>query len=148
MIILKLKKTDSSKGIWLGNAARRNSELSTRRYLVLKEPVNVLELPQFREDAVNKVTTLKTEELGADVYYFKPGQVLDFHRHMSDQIFLVLSGRGKFYLQNGHTQEFDVREGSNILAPKGVWHKLVNTGQEDLVAVQVTKLPTDLEQKH
>ncbi|MDA8226993.1 MAG: cupin domain-containing protein [Desulfitobacterium hafniense] len=107
---------------------------------------NVLQSPQFREDAVNKVTTIKTEELGADVYYFKPGQVLDFHRHLSDQIFFVLKGEGKFYLKNGHTQEFNLEQGSNILAPKGNWHKLVNTGREDLVAVQVTKLPTDLEQ--
>ncbi|OEH85934.1 hypothetical protein BHU72_03960 [Desulfuribacillus stibiiarsenatis] len=115
----------------------------------MKKCVDYFKEAEFLEEALNKVTHIKTEELGSDVYYFKSGQVLDFHRHKSDQIFFVLKGEGTFYLedQDGNTEQYDVRPGFSMLAPKTVWHKLVNTGSDELIAVQVTYLPTDLEQK-
>ena len=42
---------------------------------------NVLEKKEFKEGSVNKVTQIKSEQLTADTYYFKPGQVLDYHKH-------------------------------------------------------------------
>jgi len=109
---------------------------------------NVLRDPKFTEAAVNKVNYLKTEELGSDTYYFRPGQVLAYHRHKSDQAFFILKGVGKFYLDGGTEEVFEVGEGDMVLAPRGVWHQLANTGTSDLVAVQVTYLPTDVEARN
>ena len=104
--------------------------------------VNVLEKLQLLDNTLSKVVNIKTEQLGADTYYFNPGQKLAYHQHPdSDQIFFVISGKGKFYLDNGVEQVFDVAPGSIVLAPKGVWHQLVNTGTEPLVTSQATKLP-------
>lgn len=104
--------------------------------------VNVLGQLQMKEDSLAKVVNIKTEQLGADTYYFRPGQVLAYHQHPdSDQIFIVLSGKGKFYLDDGVENVFDVSTGSMILAPKGVWHQLINTSDDPLVTCQATRLP-------
>lgn len=105
--------------------------------------VNVKDQGAYQDSAVNKVANIKTDQLGADTYYFKPGQVLSYHKHPnSDQIFLIVEGEGKFYLDDGgREQVIDVKCGSLILAPANVWHQLENTGGKNLVATQVTKLP-------
>ena len=104
--------------------------------------VNVLKELQLLENSLSKVVNIKTEQLGADTYYFRPGQMLAYHQHPdSDQIFFVISGKGTFYLDNGVEQVFEVTPGSIVLAPKGVWHQLVNTGTDPLVTSQATKLP-------
>lgn len=109
---------------------------------------NVLERKEFKEGAVNKMTNIKTEQLGADTYYFRPGQVLAYHQHPeSDQIFFILQGEGKFYLDDGRELVIDVNAGSVVLAPAGVWHQLANTGAGELVASQVTKLPATVVQR-
>jgi quercetin dioxygenase-like cupin family protein len=76
--------------------------------------------------------------LTADTYYFKPGQILAYHRHPDgDQIFFILKGQGTFYLDNGTEEQIEVREGSIIYVPKGIYHKLEANGE--LVACQATK---------
>ena len=116
--------------------------LAQAQEVITPNHVNVLEKLQLLDSSLSKVVNIKTEQLGADTYYFNPGQVLAYHQHPdSDQIFFVISGKGKFYLDNGVEQVFDVAPGSIVLAPKGVWHQLVNTGTEPLVTSQATKLP-------
>ncbi len=52
------------------------------------QQADVLAKKEFKDDNVNKVTYLKTDAIAQDTYYFKPGQVLDYHRHPNgDQIF-------------------------------------------------------------
>lgn len=93
-------------------------------------------------NAVNKVTNLKTEQIGVDTYYFRPGQVLDYHKHHgSDQVFFIIAGEGTFYLDDGVETRIEVRPGSVVLAPADVLHKLVNTGAGNLVATSATHLP-------
>lgn len=114
----------------------------------MEKPINVFEKPQFKTDAVNKVALIKTDDIGADVYYFHSGQVLDYHKHKTDQVFFILKGEGIFSLDDGTKAEsFPVQAGAIVLAPNGVWHKLENTGKDELVAAQATKLPTDLQQR-
>lgn len=114
----------------------------------MEKPVNVFENPQFKTDAVNKVAIIKTDDMGADVYYFQPGQVLDYHKHKTDQVFFILKGQGTFSLDDGtNAENYSVQAGAIVLAPNGVWHKLENTGNDELVAAQATKLPTDLQQR-
>lgn len=103
---------------------------------------NVLDDATYRDDNVTKVTNLKTGQIGVDTYYFRPGQVLDYHKHPeSDQVFFIIEGEGTFYLDDGTETEVGVRSGSVVLAPAGVWHKLVNTGAGNLVATQATHMP-------
>ncbi|NPV27393.1 MAG: cupin domain-containing protein [Firmicutes bacterium] len=94
--------------------------------------------PQFSDQSANKVNNFTGEDLTADTYYFKSGQVLPYHRHPhGDQVFFILKGEGNFYLDNGGEEVVEVNEGSIIYVPAGVWHKLENTGTE-LIASQVT----------
>jgi len=107
-----------------------------------RQHVNVLTRLFLQDTGVNKVANIKTDQIGLDTYYFSPGQVLAYHQHPeSDQLFIVLQGNGRFYLDDGTEAAFDVGPGSIILAPRGVWHQLVNTGETPLVASQVTRLP-------
>lgn len=56
----------------------------------------------FKDDAVSKVTIIKTDTLTLDVYYYKPGQAIGYHRHPTgDQIFTVLEGTGTFKMDDG-----------------------------------------------
>ncbi|WP_425803099.1 cupin domain-containing protein [Desulfitobacterium sp. Sab5] len=98
----------------------------------------VFDQPQFKDNTVNKVNNFTGEDLTADTYYFKPGQILAYHRHPDgDQIFFILKGQGTFYLDNGTEEQIEVREGSIIYVPKGIYHKLEANGE--LVACQATK---------
>ncbi|MEK7802893.1 MAG: cupin domain-containing protein, partial [Deltaproteobacteria bacterium] len=66
---------------------------------------NVVEKKEFKNENVNKVNHIKSEQLTTDTYYFKPGQVLDYHRHPEgDQIFFVHEGEGTFCMDNGREE--------------------------------------------
>ena len=108
------------------------------------ECVDVVKKKELKEGSVNKVSFIKTEQLGTDAYYFKAGQVLAYHRHPEgDQIFFVHEGKGKFYLDNGKEESVPLTPGVCVLAPKGVWHKIVADGE--LVVSQVTRQPAGME---
>ena len=110
------------------------------------EAVNAVDKKEFSDDAVKKVTHIKTEELAHDTYYFKAGQVLAYHKHPTgDQIFFVHEGTGTFYLDAGTEEEVKLAPGCVVLAPKDVWHKIVAEGE--LIVSQATKLPSGLEQR-
>lgn len=110
------------------------------------QQANVATAKEFKEDAVNKVTFIKTEQLVQDTYYFKPGQVLDYHRHPGgDQIFFVHEGEGTYYLDNGQESTTALKPGVIVLAPKNVWHKIVAKGE--LVVSQATGQPAGFEKR-
>lgn len=110
------------------------------------QQANVAASGEFKDDAVNKLTFIKTEQLVQDTYYFKPGQVLDYHRHPNgDQVFFVHEGEGTYYLDNGQEATADLKPGVVVLAPKGVWHKIV--AKSKLVVSQATAQPAGFEKK-
>ncbi len=110
--------------------------------------VNVFEKPEFNPANVNKVAHLKGSDITSDTYYFEPGQVLKYHRHPNgEQVFFILRGKGRFFLDDGAEKTIDVTEGSSILVPAGVWHKLVNDANGQMVAVQVTKAAAGMESR-
>lgn len=97
--------------------------------------------------APSKVNHHKTDDITTDTYYFKSGQVLDWHRHPTgDQVFFIQSGTGTFYLQEDgkDEQSFEVGAETTIIAEKNVWHKLVPNDCE-LIASQVTRQPAGME---
>lgn len=109
------------------------------------EHTDVVAQCETKEESVSKINQVKTEQLSFDTYYFKPKQVLEYHKHPTgDQIFVVLQGEGEFYLDNGTEEVQKVSAGSVFLAPKDVWHKIVNTGNEVLIASQTTSQPAGM----
>lgn len=101
---------------------------------------------EFKDDNVNKVTYLKTDQLAQDTYYFKPGQVLDYHRHPSgDQLFFVQEGEGTYYIDDGKEETTVLKPGVIVLAPKNVWHKVV--AKTTLILSQATTQPAGMEKR-
>lgn len=110
------------------------------------QQANVADKKEFKDDAVNKLTFIKTEQMVQDTYYFKPGQVLDYHRHPGgDQIFFVHQGEGTYYLDNGKEETIALKPGIVVLAPKNVWHKIVS--RDELVVSQATAQPAGFEKR-
>jgi quercetin dioxygenase-like cupin family protein len=110
------------------------------------QQANVSMTKEFKDDAVNKVTYIKTDQIAQDTYYFKAGQVLAYHRHPGgDQLFFVHEGEGTYYLDDGEEETTTLKPGVTVLAPKGVWHKIV--ASTDLVVSQATSQPAGMEQR-
>ena len=109
---------------------------------------NISEYRKTQDDMVAKVTIIKTDSLSLDVYYFKAGQSLGYHRHPTgDQIFTVIEGSGTFMLDGNGQETIEVKQGSTFLAPANVWHDLIDSGNGKLVAQQVTKQPSGMEKR-
>lgn len=110
------------------------------------QKADVLEKKDFKADSVNKVTCVKTDGLAQDTYYFKAGQVLDYHRHPNgDQIFFVHEGTGTYYTDDGKEESAPLKPGIVVLAPKGVWHKVV--AKTELIVSQATVQPAGMEKR-
>ncbi len=113
---------------------------------VTMEAVNAIDKKEFSDDAVKKVTYVKTDQVAQDTYYFKAGQVLAYHKHPEgDQVFFVHEGTGTFYLDAGTEETVALAPGCVILAPKDVWHKVV--AETELIISQATCQPAGLEQR-
>lgn len=110
--------------------------------------VNIIEKKALAEGtAPSKVNLIAAKDVTADAYYFKPGQVLAWHRHPTgDQVFFIQSGTGTFFLQKDGEGEksFKVGPENTVVAEKNVWHKLVADNGE-LIASQVTHQPAGME---
>lgn len=99
---------------------------------------NVFDSLETAPEAAKKATHLKTEDMVLETYYFMPGQSIDYHKHPGgDQIFIVIQGRGEFYIDNGTEVKTMIGPGDYVLAPKNVWHKIVNTGANILILSQI-----------
>ena len=110
------------------------------------DAANILEKKEYADELVKKVTYLKTDDLTADTYYFKVKQVLAYHRHPTgDQIFFVQEGKGTFYLDAGEEETVELVAGCVVLAPKNVWHKIVD--ETEMVVSQATVQPAGVEQR-
>ncbi len=102
---------------------------------------------EFKDEVVNKVTFIKTEQMVQDTYYFKPGQVLAYHRHPNgDQVFFVHEGEGTYYTDDNGEKTAQLKPGVVVLAPKGVWHKIV--AKTELIVSQATVQPAGMEARN
>ncbi|GAX59248.1 hypothetical protein SCALIN_C01_0179 [Candidatus Scalindua japonica] len=109
---------------------------------------NISAYRKTQDDMVAKVTIIKTDSLSLDVYYFKAGQALGYHKHPTgDQIFTVIEGSGTFKLDDGSEETLEVKQGSTFLAPANVWHDLIDSGSGNLVAQQVTDQPSGMKKR-
>lgn len=110
---------------------------------------NVLSDRSFTAENVAKVLNVKGEQLSAETYYFRPNQVLGWHKHPeSEQVFFIIEGSGTFFLERpDDTERHAVDRGSIIIVPANAWHSMQNTGNCDLIACQATHLPVTTVQK-
>jgi quercetin dioxygenase-like cupin family protein len=107
------------------------------------QQATVTEGKEFTDDAVKKVTYIKTDKLTEDTYYFKAGQVLAYHKHPTgDQIFFVQEGEGTYYIDDNAEETTELRPGVVVLAPKDVWHKIV--AKTEMVVSQATVQPAGM----
>ena len=61
---------------------------------------------------------------------FKPGDSLPIHKHLNeDELIFLHRGSGLFTLGD---KQYQIKEGAVALVPKGVWHGLQNTGNENI----------------
>ncbi len=111
------------------------------------QQANVLEKKEFKADAVNKVTYVKTDQIAQDTYYFNPGQVLAYHRHPEgDQVFFVHEGEGTYFEDAGGKEvSAALMAGVVVVAGKGVWHKIA--AKTSLVVSQATRQPAGMEKR-
>jgi quercetin dioxygenase-like cupin family protein len=59
-----------------------------------------------------------------------PGDVILVHKHLNeDEIFFLHKGSGLFTLGE---KRYPIKTGAVIIAPRGVWHGLENTGTENI----------------
>ena len=111
------------------------------------QQANVTGKKEFKDEVVNKVTFIKTEQMVQDTYYFKPGQVLAYHRHPNgDQVFFVHEGEGTYYTDDNGEKTAQLKPGVVVLAPKGVWHKIV--AKTELIVSQATAQPAGMEARN
>ncbi len=56
------------------------------------------------------------------------------HSHETEEIYIFVKGRGKMILKKENEyHEYDVEPGDIILVPSGFWHRVINTGEEELI---------------
>ena len=89
---------------------------------------------QMRDgSAIVKIKIAKTQ--GADSISFlsetfRPGDALPVHKHLNeDELIFLHKGFGLFTLGD---KQYQIKEGAVALVPKGVWHGLQNTGNENI----------------
>lgn len=63
---------------------------------------------------------------------FKPGTVLPLVKHEKEEVAIVLEGKGRLKL-NERTIAY--QSGDALHIPAGVWHAVINDGDEDVVMV-------------
>ncbi|HEU4965185.1 MAG TPA: cupin domain-containing protein [Bacilli bacterium] len=98
----------------------------------------VFQQAAFSEENVGKVNNFTGRDLTTNTYYFRPGQTLGQQaRQIGDQVYVVLSGQGQFYLNNGSEERIDVAPGSIVYIPTGVSFRMQNSGQEEMICTEV-----------
>jgi quercetin dioxygenase-like cupin family protein len=101
--------------------------------VVARDDVDPIELPGgswSRMVVTGSTAGGASASLGYSV--FTPGTELAPVRHETEEVAYVISGRGELRL-DGDVTEFGPDDGLHI--PAGVWHAVVNTGDEDVVMV-------------
>ena len=80
--------------------------------------------------ATRKLTSSSPVCMGCAAALFRPGDALAVHKHLNeDELIFMHRGSGLFMLGD---KQYEIKEGAVALVPKGVWHGLRNTGNENI----------------
>lgn len=56
------------------------------------------------------------------------------HSHETEEIYVFIKGKGKMILKKENEyHEYNVKSGDIVLVPSGFWHRVINTGEEELI---------------
>ena len=113
------------------------------------QATNVIQNPRFEGDKANKVQAVKTDQLAVDALYVKPGQQ---HGPMRlperDRAIAVVAGSVTIVLhEEPAEQRIDAKAGEVVLAPRGRWHTILNTGGQDAVLLLSSQFPVRVEER-
>lgn len=118
---------------------------------------DVLELPRGRWERLDgRGTIIKLEgmegETGMYVAEISPGGVLKPEKHLYEEIFYVLRGRGSGEVWSPGSQSkalFEWQEGSMFAMPLNAWHQFANgSGSEPAILLAYTDAPIVLDLFH
>ena len=99
------------------------------------QTVKINEIKEFNPDKSLKKVPLDTDKIVFNAYFFKPGQILPFHKHpATDELFYIIEGVGEFTVGN---QSITVGPTSSVYGPANVFHGLVNSGDKEMVMISV-----------
>ncbi|MBF0552004.1 MAG: cupin domain-containing protein [Deltaproteobacteria bacterium] len=90
-------------------------------------------IPNIRQEAIMMITaeTAGSVNLSFAKVTYRPGDGSPLHHHdRTEEIYYILSGYGKVVIDD---EEFPVRPGHAVLLPVGSIHRILNTGDQDLV---------------
>jgi quercetin dioxygenase-like cupin family protein len=83
--------------------------------------------------AIVKIKIAKTQGANSIAFLsesFRPGDALPIHKHLNeDELIFLHKGSGLLTLGD---KQYQIREGAVALVPKGIWHGLQNTGNENI----------------
>jgi len=114
--------------------------------------VDTRTIPEFRIPGSRSIRVVLDPRLGnydratVTAVTIEPGGTTGLHRHASDELIYVVSGRGRVTLVDGDVRlERDVEGGCVIVAKAGVEHETRNTGEEPLklYCVFIPPLPVE-----
>lgn len=102
-------------------------------------------MAQYNDNVVPKIPVFTGNDITCEVYYFKPGQELATHKHPNgEQVFFFLKGCGTMSVED---KAHDVHTGCTVFVESNKWHGIKNGNNEEMVAVQVTKVNAGAEYK-
>lgn len=89
----------------------------------------------YAADKMGKSTIFESPRLLVGLNAFEPGQRHALHAHAGqDKLYYVLEGEGQFLLDG---RELPMRSGDLLIAPDGVPHGVMNSGESRLLVLAV-----------
>ncbi len=112
------------------------------------QALNILENPRFESDRASKLQVVKSDQIAVDGLFLKPGQSHGPLRLPDrDRAVIVLGGKGELVLHADPVdQRIELSAGMIALAPRAMWHAVVNTGSENLVVSLASQFPVPVEE--
>lgn len=112
------------------------------------QATNVIKNPRFEDDKGSKLQVVKTPQLAVDALYLKPGQQHGPHRLPTrDRAIAVVEGSVVVAVHNDIEERVDAAPGAVVLAPKGVWHTILNTSGQNAVLLLSSQFPAPVEER-
>ncbi len=113
------------------------------------QALNILQNARLEGDKATKLQVVKSDQLAIDGLFLKPGQT---HGPMRlperDRAVIVLSGKGELVLHGEPVdQRIELSPGMIALAPRAMWHAVVNSGSENLIVSLASQFPVRVEER-
>ncbi|MDF2802740.1 MAG: cupin protein [Anaerocolumna sp.] len=97
--------------------------------------LNVNDLMEFTKERSNRKEIFKDGQMDSGLLLYMPGQKTPDHKHADiDEIFYIISGSGTLTIDG---EEYSLKAQDVIYSPKGESHGFLNTGNLNLVVLQI-----------